>query len=75
MSVVEFAESGAVVDGFAHDNHGCKGEFVFGYYIGEVFELSSEYLLVFPREFVASGDRSFRWVSPFDEFVLNLLRQ
>ena len=60
--VVEFREAVSVVDGLAHNNHGCKGEMVVVDNLSQVFQYTAIDTLVGPGEMIASCHGSIFWV-------------
>ena len=69
---VKFGETLAIVDGLAHDEHRGESQFVVVDNLGEVFQLASINLLVWPCEMIAGGNGGIFWVL-LKEFALHII--
>ena len=69
---VKFGETLAIVDGLAHDKHRGESQFVVVDNLGEVFQLASIDLLVWPCEMIAGSDGGVLWIF-LKEFALHII--
>ena len=72
MLIVQFGLSLTIVDGFAHDEHGGKGEVVFMDYLRQILQDAAIDFLVGPGKVVTSCDRRVLGVF-LQEFVLHII--
>lgn len=70
--VVEAGKAMAVVNGIAYNKEGGEGEMVVADNLGEIFQLTAIYALVFPRQLITSGYRSL-WRILHQQFPLHVL--
>ena len=69
---VKFGETLAIVDGLAHDEHRGESQFVVVDNLGEVFQLASIDLLVWPCEVIAGSHGGVLWIL-LKQFALDIV--